>query len=187
MRKGFSYCIIFLLISSLFPVTPRLFFRLISNLSQATPQSEQCNKTALLSSGEGTTRTIMIDSEMSYIGDHKKGVGLEYHKEFTLESVGSKNTLSLRVAGMVAVRNDNESEDYHNGFYTNKLYINGNYVDNLNNYIYQEEDRTFRTVLIPLPSHVLRPGLNKLIVMAKGPKDGNHDDFAVKDIKLLQR
>jgi len=185
MRKGFSYCIIFLLISALFPVTPRLFFRLLSSLSQATPQSEQCD-TAFLSSLEEATRTIVIDTEMSYIGDNK-GVGLEYQKEFTLGSVGSKNTLSLRVAGMVAVRNDNESEDYHNGFYTNKLYVNGNYVDNLNNYIYQEEDRTFRTIMIPLPSHVLRPGLNKLIVIAKDPKGGNHDDFALKEIKLLQQ
>jgi hypothetical protein len=186
MKKGYSYCIIFLLISALFPVTPRLFFRLISNLSQTTSQTEQCDKTTSLYSVEGTTKTIIIDPEMSYIGDNK-GVGLEYYKEFTLESVGSKNTLSLRVAGMVAVRNDNESEDYHNGFYTNKLYVNGNYVDNLNNYIYQEEDRTFRTIMIPLPSHVLRPGHNKLIVIAKGPKGGNHDDFALKEIKLLQR
>ncbi|MBN1255765.1 MAG: hypothetical protein JXA50_10875 [Deltaproteobacteria bacterium] len=133
------------------------------------------------------TKTIIIDPEMSYIGDDNSGVGLEYQKEFTLGSVGSKNTLSLQVAGMVAVRNDNESTDYRNGFFTNKLYINGNYIDNLNNYVYQEEDRTFRTIQVPLPSHVLRPGINKLIVTAKGPKCGNHDDFALKEIKLLQQ
>jgi hypothetical protein len=123
---------------------------------------------------------------MTYIGDDKGG-NLEYNKEFTLRSVGSKNTLSLQVAGMVAAHNDNESIDYHNGFFTNKLYINGNYIDNLNNYVYQEEDRTFRTILVPLPAHVLRPGLNELAVMSEGPKCGNHDDFALKEIKLFQQ
>ena len=183
MKKGFSYCIIILLILGLFPATPRLFFSLISNISQATPQSEQYKK---ISSVEEMTKTIIIDPDMSYIGDDR-GVGLEYQKEFTLGSVGSKNTLSLQVAGMVGVRNDNESADYRNGFFTNKLYINGNYIDNLNNYVYQEEDRTFRTIQVPLPSHVLRPGINKIIVTAKGPKCGNHDDFALKEIKLLQQ
>jgi hypothetical protein len=184
MRRGFSYCIIMLLILCFFPATPRLFFRLISNISQATPQTEQYDRD--LSSVEETAKTIIIDPEMSYIGDDRGGC-LEYHKEFTLGSVGSKNTLSLLVAGMVASRNDNESVDYSNGFFTNKLYVNGNYIDNLNNYVYQEEDRTFRTIVIPIPSHVLRPGLNKLIVIAKGPKNGNHDDFAFKEIKLLQQ
>jgi len=88
---------------------------------------------------------------------------------------------------MVAAHNDNESVDYHNGFFTNKLYINGNYIDNLNNYVYQEEDRTFRTILVPLPSHALRSGINKVMITAECPKCGNHDDFALKEIKLLQR
>ncbi|OGP52788.1 MAG: hypothetical protein A2Y65_00705 [Deltaproteobacteria bacterium RBG_13_52_11] len=128
---------------------------------------------------------VAIDPGMIYIGDDG-GVGLVYSKKFTLGSVGSKNILSLQVAGMVAVINDEDSEDYSNGFYANKLYINGNYIDNLNNYVYQEEDEQFRAILVPLPSHVLCPGLNKLSVVATGPKQGNHDDFALRGIKLFQ-
>jgi hypothetical protein len=189
MRRIVSYCIIIFAITSLYPATPRLFFRLISNLSPATPwatESEKRDQTALMPSVSGAERSVTIDPGTIYIGDDG-GVGLVYQKEFTLGSVGMENALSLRVAGMVGARNDNESEDYNDGFYTNKLYINGHYIDNLNNYCFQEEDGTFRTIFVPLPSNILRPGLNKLIVVAKGPKGGNHDDFALKEIKLLQR
>jgi hypothetical protein len=99
--------------------------------------------------------------------------------------VERKHTLSLRVAGMVGARNDNESEDYNNGYFTNKLYINDHYIDNLNNYCFQEEDRTFRPILIPLPSDILHPGRNRLVIMARGPKGDNHDDFAIQEIKLI--
>ena len=187
MRRFFSYGIIILAIISFFPTTQRLFFRLISDIPLAThpaAESEKRDMTATMPSmpGEGC---VTIDSETIYIGDDG-GVGLVYEKEFTLTSVESKHTLSLRVAGMVGARNDNESEDYKNGFYANKLYINEHFIDNLNNYCFQEEDRTFRTILVPLPSDVLRPGRNTLVVMAKGPKGGNHDDFALQEIKLIQ-
>jgi hypothetical protein len=188
MRRVVSYCIIIFAITSFFPATPRLFFRLISNLSPAPPQatkSEKHDQTTSMHSVSGTDRSVTIDPGTIYIGDDS-GVGLVYQKEFTLGSIGMENTLSLRVAGMVGARNDNESEDYNNGFYTNKLYINGHYIDNLNNYCHQEEDRTFRTILIPLPSNILRLGSNKLIVIAKGPKGGNHDDFALQAIKIVQ-
>ena len=188
MRKIFCYLIIFLALSSLVPATPHAFVFLISSIFPVTPRAvevEKRDETATLTSVAEAERSVTIDQGTIYIGDDG-GVGLVYEKEFTLRSVASTNTLSLRVAGMVAVRNDNESEDYKNGFYTNKLYINGHYIDNLNNYVYQEEDRTFRTVLVPLSSDILRPGLNKLVVMAKGPKGGNHDDFALQAIKLVQ-
>ena len=189
MQRFFSYCIIILAITSFFPPTHRLFFHLISNSSPSAPpavESEQGDTTVWLPTVLGTERCITIDPGTIYIGDDG-GVGLVYQKEFTLESVGSENTLSLRVAGMVGARNDNESDDYENGFYTNKLYINGHYIDNLNDYVFQEEDRTFRPILVPLPSDILRPGRNKLVVMAKGPKGGNHDDFALQEIKLVHQ
>lgn len=188
MRRVVSYGIIIFAITSFYPATPRLFFRLLSSLSSATPQAtenEMRDQTATMPRVSGAGRSVTIDPGTIYIGDDG-GVGLVYQKEFTLGSVGSENTLSLRVAGMVGARNDNESEDYDNGFYTNKLYINGHYIDNLNNYVFQEEDRTFRTILVPLPSNILRTGSNELIVMAKGPKGGNHDDFALQAIKLVQ-
>jgi hypothetical protein len=189
MRRFFGYCIIIFAITSFSPATPRLFFRLISNLSPTIPpaaESEQRDTTASMPNVSGAERCVTIDPGTIYIGDDG-GVGLVYEKEFTLESGESQHILSLGVAGMVAVRNDNESDDYSNGFYTNKLYINGHYIDNLNNYCYHEEDRTFRTILVPLPPDILRPGRNKLIVMAKGPKDGNHDDFAIQEIKLVHK
>ena len=189
MQRFFSYCIIILAITSFFPPTHRLFFRLISNHSPSTPpaiESEKRETTVSIPSVSGTERCVTIDRGTIYIGDDG-GIGLVYEKEFTLRSVESRNTLSLRVAGIVGARNDNESEDYNNGFYTNKLYINEHYIDNLNNYCYQEEDRTFRTILIPLPSDILRPGRNKLVVMARGPKGGNHDDFAIQEIKLVHQ
>ena len=188
MQRFFSYCIIVLAITSFFPPTHRLFFYLISNPFLSSPPAAECEQgdtTVRLPTVSGAEKCVTIDPGTIYIGDDG-GVGLVYQKEFTLESVGSENTLSLRVAGMVGARNDNESDDYENGFYTNKLYINGHYIDNLNDYVFQEEDRTFRPILVPLPSDILRPGRNKLVVMAKGPKGGNHDDFALCDIKLLQ-
>jgi hypothetical protein len=189
MGRLLGYCIIILAVTSFCPATPRLFFRLISTLSPAAPQTIECAKrdtTALMSSVSGAERYVVIDPGTIYIGDDS-GVGLVYKKEFLVRSVGHKNILSLRVAGMVGVRNDDESKDYNNGFYTNKLYINGHYIDNLNNYCFQEEDRTFRTILVPLPSDILRPGRNKLVITARGPKGGNHDDFALKEIKLFQQ
>jgi hypothetical protein len=187
MRRFFSYGIIILAITSFFPATHRLCFRLISDIPLAThpaAESEQGDITATMPSIPGE-RYVTIDPKTIYIGDDG-GVGLVYKKEFTLTSVESKHTLSLRVAGMVGARNDNDSEDYKNGYFTNKLYINEQYIDNLNNYCFQEEDRTFRTIRVPLPSDILRPGRNTLVVMAKGPKGGNHDDFAIQNIKLIQ-
>jgi len=191
VRRVYCYFIIFVAIVILFPFTPRVVFGLISILSGTDPHPltarvEKQGQTAALANVAGAERIVAIDSRLTYIGDDKGGT-LEYNKEFTLQSVGSKNTLSLRVAGMVAVCNDNESVDYRNGFFTNKLYVNGNYIDNLNNYVHQEEDRTFRTILVPLPSHALHPGINKLLIVAQGPKCGNHDDFAFKEIKLFQQ
>lgn len=190
MPRVYRYVVVYLAIVILFPFTPRVVFGLISILSGAEPFPltvgvVKHNQTVVIPGISGAERIVTIDPGMTYIGDDKGG-NLEYNKAFSLQSVGSKNTLSLRVAGMVAVHNDNESIDYHNGFYTNKLYINGNYIDNLNNYVYQEEDRTFRTILIPLPSNALRLGINKLIITAQGPKCGNHDDFALCEIKLVQ-
>lgn len=191
MPRIYHYVVVFLAIVILFPVTPRVVFGLISILSGAEPfpltaRVVQQNQTAAIPSISEAERTVAIDSRMTYIGDDKGG-NLEYNKEFSLQSVGSKNTLSLGVAGMVAVCNDNESADYHNGFFINKLYINGHYIDNLNNYVYQEEDRTFRTIRVSIPSHALRPGINKLMITAECPKRGNHDDFVLKEIKLLQQ
>ena len=188
MRNIFCYVIILLALSSLVPATPQAFFFVISSIFPITPwaaEVEKRDETDLLTSVAEAERSVIIDPGTIYIGDDG-GVGLVYEKEFMVRSVESTNTLSLRVAGMVAVRNDNESEDYNNGFYTNKLYINGRYIDNLNNYVYQEEDRTFRTIFVPLPADILRLGRNKLVVMAKGPKGGNHDDFALQAIKLVQ-
>ena len=185
MRRFFSYCIIILAITSFFPATPRLFFRLIPNFPPKA-NFEQRDTAAATSNVPGGEKCVTIDPGTIYIGDDG-GVGLVYEKEFTLTSVERKHALSLRVAGMVAVRNDDESEDYRNGFYTNKLYINGHFIDNLNNYCYHEEDRTFRPILVPLPPDILRPGRNKLVVMAKGPKRGNHDDFALREIKLIHQ
>jgi hypothetical protein len=176
VRRAYCYCIIFLSLSILFPLTP------------ATPLAAEIEKqdgTAAIPSMPRAERMITIDPGMIYVGDDG-GVGLEYKKEFTLRFVGSKNVLSLQVAGMVAVMNGKDSEDYHNGFYTNKLYINGNYIDNLNNYCSQEEDQQFRTISVPIPSLALRPGLNKFSVVATGSKDGNHDDFVLREIKLFQ-
>lgn len=187
MRRFFSYGIIILAITSFFPTTQRLFFHLISDIPLATHPAAESAKgdiTATMPSIPGE-RCVTIDPKTIYIGDDG-GVGLVYEKEFTLTSVDPKHTLSLRVAGMVGVRNDNDSADYNNGYFTNKLYINEQYIDNLNNYCFQEEDRTFRTILVPLPSNVLRPGRNTLVVMARGPKGGNHDDFAIQHIKLIQ-
>ena len=186
----YRYVIVFLAIVILFPFTPRVVFGLISILSGAEPlpltaKLVKQNQTDAIPSAAGAERIVAIDPQMTYLGDDKGG-NLEYSKEFILKSVGSKNTLSLRVAGMVAVCNDNESVDYHNGFFVNKLYINGHYIDNLNNYVYQEEDRTFRTILVPLPSNALRLGINTLMITAQGPKCGNHDDFALCEIKLFQ-
>jgi hypothetical protein len=188
VKKAYCYFIIFLSISFLFPVTPRLLIYLISLFPPLTPLAttgEARGKTAAIPIRAVTERIVTIDPGMTYIGDDG-GVGLAFNKEFTVSSVGSKNILSLQVAGMVGATNDGDSSDYRNGFYTDKLYINGNYIDNLNNYVFQEEDEQFRTILVPLPSNVLCPGLNKLKVIAAGPKDGNHDDFAVREIKLLQ-
>jgi hypothetical protein len=188
MRRAYCYCIIFLSLSILFPLTPRVFVHVISIFSPATPLAAEIEKqdgTAAIPSMPRAERMITIDPGMIYVGDDG-GVGLEYKKEFTLRSVRSKNVLSLQVAGMVAVMNGKDSEDYRNGFYTNKLYINGNYIDNLNNYCYQEEDEQFRTISVPIPSLVLRPGLNKFSVVATGPKEGNHDDFVLREIKLFQ-
>lgn len=190
MRRVYCYFIIFVAIAILVPITPQVFFGFISIISAANPHPltatvEQQDQTAALSNVAGAERIVAIDSRTTYIGDDNGGT-LEYNKEFTLQSVGSKNTLSLGVAGMVAVCNDNESIDYRNGFFTNKLYVNGNYIDNLNNYVHQEEDRTFRTILVPLPSHTLRLGINRLMITAQGPKCGNHDDFALREIKLFQ-
>jgi hypothetical protein len=185
MRKFFSYCIIILAITSFFPATPRLFFRLIPNFPP-TANFEQRDTATTASNVSGGARCVTIEPGTIYIGDDG-GVGLVYEKEFILTSVERKHSLSLRVAGMVGARNDNDSEDYNNGFYTNKLYINGHYIDNLNNYCFHEEDRTFRPILVPLSSDILRPGLNKLVVMAKGPKGGNHDDFALQAIKLVHQ
>jgi hypothetical protein len=189
MRRFFSYSIIIIAITCFSPATSRLFFRLIADLPPTTPpatESKQRDTTAGMPNGSEAERCVTIDPRTIYIGDDG-GVGLVYEKEFTLESGGSQQILSLGVAGMVAVRNDNESEDYSNGYYTNKLYINGHYIDNLNNYCYHEEDRTFRTILVPLPPDILRPGRNKLVVIAKGPKGGNHDDFAIQEIKLVHK
>jgi hypothetical protein len=189
MRRFISYGIIILAITSFFPATHRLFFRLISNISLITPlavETENRDMTATSPSVAGTERCVIIDPRTIYIGDDG-GVGLVYEKEFTLTSVECKHTLSLRVAGMVGVCNDNESEDYNNGYFTNKLYINEHYIDNLNNYCFQEEDRTFRPILVPLPSDILRPGRNKLVIMARGPKGGNHDDFAIQNIELVHK
>ena len=190
MRKAYCYSIIILLIVSLFPATPRTLFRLIPSLFPIAPSQtaevETRYTSAAIPSVAEAERSVTIDPGTIYIGDDG-GVGLVYEKEFTLKSVESKHTLSLRVAGMVGARNDNESEDYNNGFYTNKLYINKHYIDNLNNYVFQEEDRTFRTILVPLPSDILRPGRNTLVVMARGPKGGNHDDFAIQQIKLVHK
>lgn len=188
MKKAYCYFIIFLSISFLFPITPRLFIHLISIISPATPLAatiEKRDKAATIPGVPGTETIVTIDPGMIYIGDDG-GVGLEYKKEFMVGSVGYKNILSLRVAGMVGATNDGDSEDYRNGFYTDKLYINGIYINNLNNYVSQEEDEQFRTILVPLPLQVLHPGNNKLTVVAAGPKDGNHDDFALREIKLLQ-
>ena len=185
MRRFFSYGIIILAITSFFPATPRLFFHLISNIPLTTPQVVESEKRDITADMTNVARCVTIDPGTTYIGDDG-GVGLVYEKEFTLTSVEPKHTLSLRIAGMVGARNDNDSEDYNNGFFTNKLYINEHYIDNLNNYCFQEEDRTFRSILVPLPSEILRPGRNKLVVMAKGPKGGNHDDFAIQAIKLIQ-
>jgi len=190
VRRVYCYFIIFLAISLLFPVTPRVFFSVISILYATSPLPltapvEKQDQPVTIPSAAGAESTVPIDAGIIYMGDDG-GVGLVYTKEFIIRSVGSNNILSLNVAGMVAVSNDDDSADYRKGFYTNKLYINGNYIDNLNNYIYQEEDKTFRTILVPLPSHVLLPGVNKLVVAAIGPKGGNHDDFALREIKLLQ-
>jgi hypothetical protein len=188
MRRFFSYGIIILAITSFLPATHRLFFRVVSDISFATHpavEREKRDVTATIPSMPGE-RCVTIDPGTIYIGDDG-GVGLVYEKEFTLTSVECKHTLSLRVAGMVGARNDNESEDYNNGYFTNKLYINEHYIDNLNNYCFQEEDRTFRTILVPLPPDILRPGRNKLVVMAKGPKGGNHDDFAIQHIQLVHK
>jgi hypothetical protein len=188
VKKAYCYFIIFLAISFLFPLTPRVFIHLISFFAPATPFAAEIgkrDKTAAIANVIGMEKIFAIDQGMIYIGDDG-GVGLEYKKEFSLSSVGSKNILSLQVAGIVAAHNAKDSEDYQNGFYADTLYINGNYIDNLNNYVNHEEDEQFRTILVPLPSHVLRPGLNKLIVISAAPKNGNHDDFALRDIKLLQ-
>jgi hypothetical protein len=188
VKKAYCYFIIILAISILIPVTPLLFLRLVSLLSPATPLAatvEARGKTAAIPVRAVTERIVTIDPGMIYIGDDG-GVGLVFNKGFTLTSVGRKNILSLQVAGMVGATNDGDSEDYRNGFYTDKLYINGNYIDNLNNYVSQEEDKQFRTILVPLPSNVLCTGLNRLSVIAAGPKDSNHDDFALREIKLLQ-
>jgi hypothetical protein len=189
MQRFLSYCIIILALTSFFPPTHRLFFRFISNYFPSTPTVTEGNKedvTTRMPTALGAGRCVTVDPRMTYIGDDRGG-NLEYNKEFTLRSVGTINTLALQVAGMVGARNDNESVDYHNGFYTNRLYINGHFIDNLNNYCFQEEDKTFRPIRIHLPSHTLRPGINTLMIVAQGPKFGNHDDFALKEIKLLQR
>jgi hypothetical protein len=188
MRKVYCYCIIFLSISCLFPVTPRICNHLLSIFAPATPLAAELvtsDETAAIPIAAGAGRVVTIDPDMIYIGDDGGG-GLVYNKQFTVRAVGSKNILSLQVAGMVAARNDNDSQDYQAGFYADKLYVNGTYIDNLNNYVSQEEDQQFRTILVSLPSPVLLPGPNKLTVMATGPKGGNYDDFAVREIKLLQ-
>jgi len=188
VKKAYCYFIMFLAISILIPVTPVIFLRMISFFSPATPLAAtvaERDETAAIPIGAATKRIVTIDPGMIYIGDDG-GIGLVYKKDFTIRSVGSKNILSLQIAGMVGATNDGDSEDYRNGFYTNTLYINGSYVDNLNNYVYQEEDEQFRPILVSLPLSVLRPGLNKLSVVAAGPKAGNHDDFALREIKLLQ-
>jgi len=189
LRKIVAYCIIILAIASFFPATPRLFCRLIASVPPTAHQaavSEKCDMTVTIPSVSGAERYVTIDPGTIYIGDDG-GVGLVYEKEFIIRAVENKNILTLRVAGMVGARNDNESEDYNNGFYTNKLYINEYYIDNLNNFVHHEEDRKFRTIFVPLPPNILRPGRNKLTVMAGGPKGGNHDDFVIQEIKLVHQ
>lgn len=189
MRKVYCYCIIFLSISCLFPLTPRICNHLLSIFAPATPLAAEIGtRDETVGIPPGTTRTeriVTIDPDMIYIGDDGGG-GLVYNKQFTVRTVGNKNILSLQVAGIVAVRNDNDSQDYQAGFYADKLYVNGMYIENLNNYVFQEEDQQFRTILVAIPVPVLLPGANKLTVMATGPKGGNYDDFAVREIKLLQ-
>jgi hypothetical protein len=188
VKKAYCYFIIFLAISFIFPITPRVFIHLISIFAPATPLAAELgnrDKTAAIANVAGAETIVAIDAGMIYIGDDG-GVGLKYKRDFSIRSVGSKNILSLQVAGIVAAHNAKDSEAYRNGFYADTLYINGHYIDNLNNYVDHEEDEQFRTILVPLPSNVLSSGLNKLIVIAAGPKNGNHDDFALRDIKLLQ-
>ena len=187
MKRVYSYCIIFLSVSFLFPITPRICNYVISIFPQAIPQTAVAQGAVLaaIPTGPEAERVVTIEPEMVIIGDDRGG-GLVYTRQFTVRAIGSKNCLSLQVAGIVGALNDNESQDYRHGFYADKLYINGNYVDNLNNYCNQEEDEQFRTITVPLPSAVLLPGANKLTIIAAGPKGGNHDDFAIREVKLVQ-
>ena len=188
MRTFYCYCIIFLSISCLLPVTPRICNQLLSIFAPATPLAAELgtrDETAVIPGTAGAERVVTIDPDMIYIGDDG-GVGLVYNKQFTVRVMGNKNVLSLQVAGMVAARNDNDSQDYQAGFYADKLYVNGTYIENLNAYVSQEEGKEFKTILVSLPPSILLPGSNKLTVMATGPKGGNHDDFAVRELKLLQ-
>jgi hypothetical protein len=187
VRKVYCYCIIFLSVSFLFPITPRICNFVISIFTNAIPPTAttQGDVLAAIPAGPDAGRIVSIEPGMVYMGDDG-GVGLEYTRHFAVSAIGSKNSLSLQVAGIVGAQNDNDSEDYQHGFYADKLYINGNYVDNLNNYCFQEEDRQFRTITVSLPSGVLHPGLNKIAIIATAPKNGNHDDFALREIKLQQ-
>ena len=185
MRRVYCYCIIFLSVSFLFPITPQICNYIISIFPQAIPPAAHGTALAAIPSGPEVERVVLIEPEMVFIGDEGRA-GLVYTKHFTVRAIESKNCLSLQVAGVVGAMNDDESQDYRNGFYVDKLYINGKYVDNLNNYCNQEEDQQFRTITVPLPSAVLRPGSNKITIIAAGPKDGNHDDFAIQELKLIQ-
>jgi hypothetical protein len=187
VRRVYCYSIIFLSLSFLFPITPRICNYVISIFPLYTlhTAATQGDVLAAIPNSPSAERSVTIEPGMVYIGDDGGG-GLVYTKQFTVRAIGSKNCLSLQVAGVVGTLNDNESQDYHNGFYTDKLYINGNYIDNLNNYCNQEEDQQFRIITVPLASAVLLPGSNKLTIIAAGPKGGNYDDFAVREIKLLQ-
>jgi hypothetical protein len=184
----YCYFITFLAVAVLIPATPLIFFRMASFLAPATPlvaPMAEGNTRSTLPIRAGAERIVTIDLGTIYIGDDG-GVGLEYKKEFTVISLGDKNILSLQVAGIVGAINDADSDDYRHGFYADKLYINDAYIDNLNNYCFQQEDQQFRTILVALPPHVLSPGPNKLSIIATGPKDDNHDDFVLREIKLLQ-
>jgi hypothetical protein len=186
VRKIYCYGIIFLSVSFIFPITPHICNFAISIFGNAIPSAAQGDALALVPTGLDAGSVITIEPGMVIIGDDR-GDGLVYTKQFTLSTIESKNCISLQVAGIVGAQNDDESQDYRNGFYVDKLYINGNYIDNLNNYCFQEEDEQFRTITVSLPSGVLHLGSNKLTIVSAGPKEGNHDDFAIRQLKLLQQ
>jgi len=93
-------------------------------------------------------------------------------------------TLRLEAAGVVGSKNDNESHLYQQGFYQDRIHINGRHVTNINEYVHQEETEHFLSLKIAVRPGFIKQGTNTLTISSTRPYEGQHDDFDVRYVRL---